>query len=452
MRSTPRSPIATGSLLAAFLAPFLTGCKSTHERYGRSQVEAALGERTGHRIRSEVKPGQDPIPPGVSLEDGLSEDEAVAVALWNNPAFEETLSEIGLSRADLIEAGLLPNPVFSIFFPIGPKQLEFTLKFPLEVLFFRGKRVALAEKNAERVAEGLVQNGLDLVRQVKLEYAGLVLAGELERLSREALGLRTRIAELAQARVRAGDSSELEAAAARIDALRAGEEARRLQHEVTLAEARLRAVLGLGLESGSLSLEPSPLVPPPERSAADLLEEALAARPDLRAAELRMEAAGKRAGLERWEFLALTVMLDANQDSREGTDLGPGLEFPIPLFNRNQGGIARAEAEIERAARRYAAVRERIALEVREAHTRLVQAREDLEIWRTRILPPLEEAVRQAESAYQGGDVSLLLVLETTRQLFDARRSEAEAAAGLRRALSELERSVGRRLSPGELP
>ncbi len=46
-------------------------------------------------------------PAGVVLSDGLSEDEAVALALWNNPGFGATLATLGFVRADLQEAGSL---------------------------------------------------------------------------------------------------------------------------------------------------------------------------------------------------------------------------------------------------------------------------------------------------------------------------------------------------------
>jgi cobalt-zinc-cadmium efflux system outer membrane protein len=95
-------------------------------------------------------------------------------------------------------------------------------------------------------------------------------------------------------------------------------------------------------------------------------------------------------------------------------------------------------------------VRNRIMLEVREAHGRLRQAEESVDAWRERILPPLEQSLGQAEKAYLGGDVSFLFVLETTRKLADARAKEAAATADLHRAWAELERSVGHRLNgPG---
>jgi cobalt-zinc-cadmium efflux system outer membrane protein len=91
-------------------------------------------------------------------------------------------------------------------------------------------------------------------------------------------------------------------------------------------------------------------------------------------------------------------------------------------------------------------VRDRIVLEVNQALTQYLQAQENLDILREGILPQLEDAVERAEEAYGAGNISFLLVLETTRRLLETRLSEVEADASLRRARAELERSVGRRL------
>jgi len=84
-------------------------------------VGQEIEERTGRDLGPGSEPGEAAIPPGVNLADEITEDEAVSIALWNNAAFQEAIATLGYQRADLVQAGLLPNPVFSILFPIGPK-------------------------------------------------------------------------------------------------------------------------------------------------------------------------------------------------------------------------------------------------------------------------------------------------------------------------------------------
>ncbi len=426
----------------AFGLLLFVGCSASRTEI--NQVSTDLERRSGHTLTN-TKPGEILIPSSVSFDDGLSEDEAVTLALWNNAAFQETLADLGLSRADLVQAGMLPNPTLSMLFPIGVKPLELTAKYPLEAFWLRPRRVAAAKLDYERTAQRLVQSGLDLIRDVRLACADLGLANQRLALAETTEKLNRAIAKQAQARLRAGEASELETASANIDMLQAKEQLGRAAQDVGVARERLRFQMGLGVEHWQAGLQDSPLPRILDRDVSLLVTNALAARPDLRAAELGLEAAGKRLGLARAEIYTFTIALNAKE---VGADFlaGPGLDIPIPIFNQNQGGIAQAQAKFEKTARQYITVRDRIVLEVREAHTRLAQAQESHEQWQKHILPPLEESARLAEKSYADGNVAYLFVLEASRKLSDARFKAAAAEADVRRARAELERSVGQRL------
>lgn len=431
-----------GVLLGAALS---TGC-AARLVHDRGFVSGAVEARAGHGLRPESATPDTHLPPGVSLADGLSEDDAVAVALWNNAELSATLAELGFARADLVEAGLIRNPVFSLLFPLGLKQLEATLTWPLEVLRQRPRRMAAARIDAERLAQRLVQSGLDLVRDVRLAHAELVLAEEQERLTALARSLKGRIAGIGEARLRLGDVSAMEATAARLDAARADAEAARSGHAVEAARDRLRTLLGLAGEEPPFASVAGSLPPEGPAELSALLRQALVARPDLRAAELGVEAAAERAGLARSEVATLSGILDANGAGKEGFELGPGLALELPFFGRNRGRVERARAELDHEAKRYAAARQRIDLEVRQARTALVEARDALALWRERLVPAFEENAGRAESALAAGEVSTLAVLLARGLLVDARIRAAEAAAGVRRAAAGLDHGVGRSL------
>src|SRR5262245_34835584 len=176
----------------------ITGC-AARSPYTRDAVSRALAERTSHTLRATTTPAASQVPTGVSLTDGLTADEAVALALWNNAQFQADLTELGFARADLIEAGLLRNPVLSLLFPVGPKQLEAALSLPIEVLWQRPQRVAAAKLDAQRVAENLVQHGLDLARDAQIAYARLMLAQAHKQISEEDARLQQEVADIAAA-------------------------------------------------------------------------------------------------------------------------------------------------------------------------------------------------------------------------------------------------------------
>lgn len=434
-------------LLILFIAAVTTlSCASA-----RPPVESPVTDRilsaTGAAARIEAS-GPAELPPTVDPQDGLSTDEAVATALWNNAAFQVTLSQLGFARADLVDAGMLTNPVLSLLFPLGPKQFEATLRWPIEVLWERPRRRAAAQLAVDATASALVQSGLDLALAVRLLHADFSLAIDRQRLATETAAALERIDTLTQSRLAAGDIGALEARVARVDAARGRQDADRAAHDVRLARERLRLLMGLAADDSAVDRVQASPAPDACGAASDLLPRALAARPDVRAAEIAVEAAAARLGWERRRVLAFTAVLDANGQGIQGFEAGPGVDVGLPIFNRNQGGRLRAETELQRASAAYVAIQQQVGLDVREAVTFLDQAQESRTAWRTTLVTPLEANLADAEDAYRAGDSSFLFVLENSRRLIEARLRERELAADEARALARIERATGAKCAP----
>ncbi len=441
----PRSSRRCTAAIAALVVVVAGGCSNPKTS---TDVSASLRDHTGFEIPARVATNGWQLPPQVFLEDGLSEDEAVATALWNNAPFHAALADLGIARADLLQAGQLSNPNFSVLFPMGPKQAEFALTLPVEALWIRPRRMAIAKLNERKVAEQLVQRGLDLIRNVRVAFVDVALAQERAGLAQEALTVQSNIAHIARVRLDAGDASELESSTARVVALRAREDVRAANDQLVLARQRLATLLGSAAVAPRLRATAAEPVAPSPPELKPLVDKALGSRPDMRATELELEAAGKRAGLTTAELFTLSAILDANQKDSGGFELGPGLQFPIPVLHQNQAARARARVEIERAAWQTVALRQQIQGDVTGAHADLSQALEALNAWRREVMPRLDETMEQTTRAYQAGEVSLLAVHEVARERVIARFREADLAATVRRAQAELERSVGRKLEP----
>jgi len=268
----------------------------------------------------------------------------------------------------------------------------------------------------------------------------------------EVMRERREIAVIVNARLRAGDISELETNASVTEARMAEERAARFKQDAVIAKERLRGLLGFANDDAPLNLvAPAPAGAPPasqvismrastvsadvtsaagaateSESLNELIKQALDARPELKAGELAVEAAGARARWERSRIVNVMAIAKEYGRGANGFEQGPGLAIDLPIFNRNQGNISRAEADIERAAKQLIASRQRVVAEVREAYTQFTQAREAHRLWRAHVLPPLERDIRLAETAYRSGDVSYLFVLENARRYSDERLRESD--------------------------
>ena len=427
----------------------LAGCMEVPGETSRfsAEVSARYPIRTGPHSATEPPS----FPAGVDVLDGVEEEEAVRTALWNNAQVLEALSDLGLTRADVVAAEMIPNPTLSVLVPVGAKPFELVARYPLEFLWLRPKRVALARMEHERNSERLVQVALDLIRDVRVAFTEVVLAHQQTTLNGSLADLMKESATLAGSLTRAGESSELESMVARNESHQASERVDRMRFDEAALRERLHLLLGLGMVPlPDLRLgDPPPSLEMPEL--AKVLSLALTNRPDLRASELAVEAAGRRIGLARNEALQWAASVSSKEVNGEPMP-GPGLDVTLPIFNRNEGPVAQAQARFEKVSWQRLTNRNRILLEVREACLRLEQSQRSADRWRQEILPPLEEAVHQAESAFSAGNVGRQAILQSRRRLLEARIRSEMALGDLRRAAAELERSVGRRVPPESRP
>jgi cobalt-zinc-cadmium efflux system outer membrane protein len=288
---------------------------------------------------------------------------------------------------------------------------------------------------------------LDLVRDTRLAYADYVAASEQAEVADRIADLAEEIAELNSRRLEAGDISELDLTLIRLEALAARDQAARLGQESEIGWERLRLIAGLPTATSASPPEGEVIALEEPRPAVELMEMATQSRPDLRAAELSLEAAGKRIGWERSKtFAVVSLLLSSKEVGDAGVKSGPGLSAEVPIFNYGQGRISRAVAEFEQLSLRYAALHVQIESETAGATARLQQAGSALRRLQNDLLPAAEEAVRLADEAYQSGDISYLDLQVARRPFLDLQLREGAAVAAARKAKAELDRAVGRNL------
>jgi outer membrane protein, heavy metal efflux system len=427
----------------ALMALTCLGCRSTMPCNQRHVVSSELLSRAGGELGPGCGLGGGTLPPSVSIEDGITEEEAVASAFWNNAAYHELLAQLGISRAQLFSAGLLTDPQFVLFFPVGPKQLELTGFQSIDAIWLRPIRIRAAQLDLNELARTMIQNGLNVARDARIAHTNLMLAQNRAELTKTAFELRQDIQALAEKRLSNGDISELEVIAIRIDALQASATAANAAQDVVVAREQLRVLTGLPVSIDQWVASDASLPSIQEADKEVLVAMAHAMRPDLRAIEIRKAGALERARLARKQFMNLDAIFDANSRGTKGFESGPGFRFTLPFFNGNQGGIAIADAIVRQVDQQYSALRDQIELEVRTSLTQLEQATEQRQLIVDKILPALAEAQELARKNYEDGGVAYFLVLQTTTQYIDAQLRREDASAAIRRAQAQLERSIG---------
>jgi outer membrane protein TolC len=128
--------------------------------------------------------------------------------------------------------------------------------------------------------------------------------------------------------------------------------------------------------------------------------------------------------------------------------MGPGAVIELPLLSQNQGGRARAAAEVEQAARRYVAVRAAVGTELRTAMVGLNEARRTAQLLGDDVAASLATARQQAERLYTAGEISLLDLLATRQRLMDIETNRVDAAFAVNRAIVRVEQALGHTCAP----
>ena len=436
--------------LVVIAAACFASCK-VQQPVSRQTVSDSLQQKTGFVISNKSTPGVTALPPSVSATDGISEDEAVSIALWNNPQFQADLATISVAQADVIEAGIVSNPLLRYLAPAGGLQASGYINFAFDFLFQRPRRIAAAKADAERAGETVMLKGYSLIRDVQNAYTDLLFAKRRVEVLGQNAQVRQQMAELANSRLRNGDISELEAVTFRADSASAKDELVKATLDTLLRKNTLNVLLGYSPDT-TIVLQPTTFYSDTQHIVQDnYLQLVYDYQPELKAAAMNIHAIGKRLGWERSRIISFITTLNFQHVADKGGSkwlpnaANPGVQMEIPVLNRNQGRIARAKADLEVATAQYYAIRQRTALDAATAYDRYEQAWQSYQIWYGATIPSLQEAVRLSQSSYRNGDISYLPVLEAQRQLLNAELRQAEIQADIRRAVSALNFSLGKK-------
>ncbi len=483
----------SGGCVALLMFGLAAGCVGVDPKPDYARVSRVVGERTGF---SEVYDplGDESVAGKVAdlLREPLTVDDAVQVALLNNPSFQAGFAAVGASRADVVQSALFTNPSvsFGLAFPDagGRSRLTAGLAQQISDLWQIPIRKKIAEAELERTLLATARRGIELVADVKTRCYRLLAVQQSEAMLGEGRALAERAARLAEAQLAAGEVNQLDVSLARAALLDVELELRTVQRERRSAEIDMARVLGVGRVPEPWTLAdqlPAPQIALPDE--ADLIAAALLQRLDARAALLAVSAAEDElvhqylrafpelalgVDLERVEERALPgrrILADTVRSSIGAgkltapsiqsrgerriekaqiinTVLGPSLTVTLPLWDQNQAQVAKAGYVVGQRRKELEDVLDTIASEVQQAVATARNAWSLVQVYEQQALPQAEENVAAALRLYRDGEQSILVVLDAQESLLRRRRSYIEARRDYAIALAALEQSLAGRV------
>lgn len=482
-------PIQEWRLLSglAFLA--LGACTAIEHGRELQEAQRRMDDATGHRPAWQVDmPVSELVVPA---EGVLTQDAAIDLALTNNRALRADLEAIGQAKAELVQAGLLSNPMLTLMlrFPEagGRPSLDFGLVKDFADLWLIPSRKRAAQSMLQQKLLTFTDGAVALVREVRTTYAALQYLGSAIEFQRENLEILKQAIDIAQMRLRSGGASQLD-----VNLL----EARRLESQLALLQlenerqaARHSLLRWMGVSNARVDWRSTPISNEP--ISADLEEDALVnwgleRRLDIQAAGWEVDAALAEFQQQKLRLIqSLGIGVSGERFERRGNPgrniaadtlrasiangrltapeieprsarraarrqeidlvLGPSLEVPLPIFDQNQAQIAKAQFRARELHERYCELEQRTVEGIRTAQAARRIASQRMKLYQESLLPVQQSNLEVAEGAYQAGTQSVVTVLLAQEALVQTRLGQAAAARDLAISTANLERELGGR-------
>ncbi len=392
--------------------------------------------------------------------------QAEQMALAHNQTLQADLTLISQSKANQITAGLRPNPVFdtdALFIPFfSPSHLtsnnlntnsEFDagLSYDFELYGKRKARMTAAQA-ATMVTTSLVSNDERRLRyDVAAQFINVLYAESKLRFAKQDLATFDKSLNISQKQYQAGSISRGSLLKLRLQRLLFQTDVTSAEVAVIQTKDNLRQLVGFDALPQNYDVIGKLQTNNPHRSLLGLEAEALQHRPDLRAARQGIIQAQSNLHLARayaHPNLGTTVDYTHLQAMNQ---LSAYATIAIPIFDRNQGNIARASAQITQAEEQERAADQLVLTQVRSAYAQQQSALQVVRLYRSGYLNEAQQSLSISEYAYLRGDTSLLNFL-------DAERSYRTVELNYRRALADamlseqrVEEVVGMSLRPGKV-
>src|SRR5580692_1477038 len=413
-------------------------------------------------------PPQAPAPPAQALAQKpasvtISLDDAIQMALRHNHNILAARTTIQQSEAEEITANLRPNPVILSdwqFLPIfQPSQfsadyLDNIAQFDLGVsyLFERGKkrqhRLRAARDVTAQTRSLVADNERSLTFSVATGFINVELAESTLELATQDLKSFQNTVDIGEARYKAGDIGEGDLLKIKLQML---------QFQTDVSAARLAQVQGLsdlrqllGYESitpdydvaGAFDYQPV------KGNLEDFQARALQTRPDLRAAEQGVTAANSQHELQKAIGKRDVTAQASYSHVSYSNSISLFGQIQLPVFDRNQGEIARAGFAITQAQEQEKFATGQVLTDVKDAFENLHTNDQIVGLYRSGYLDQAQQSRDISEYAYRHGAASLLDFLDAERSYRSTQLAYRQALASYLLALEQLRQAVGMMMLP----
>ncbi len=401
----------------------LSGCASFSADGGINAVEQTAKDRLGKELQwARTDADLDTIAKRVTalMAKPLSVDDAVQIALLNNRGLQASFQELGITEAEVVQAGRLPNPGFSFGRSSRGDEREIERGFHINLarLIAMPLIKPMEARRFQETQGRVAMSVLSLAADTRKAYFQALAAEETVRYMRQVKDAADASAELARRMEQVGNFSKLQRAREQgfyADAALKLAQAQQMQR--TSRERLIRLLGAWGTQTQFTLPERLPDLPKAPLDLPDVEQVALAQRLDVQGARLAAEQTARNLGLTRsTRFInVLELGVIRNSSNEAPTQRGWELGFELPLFDWGDARIARAEAVYMQTVHRAAEVAVNARSEVREAYTGYRSAYDIARHHRDEIVPLNQRIAEENVLRYNGMLIGVFELLADAR-------------------------------------
>lgn len=451
--------VRISTVILSLLIVVITGCAQVPKEAGFGDVQKLVHQRMDYRLHwNQGSTADEQVARAIEelLKQELSVDAAVQIALLNNQNLQATYEDLGITQADVVEAGLLENPVFfgQARFPdkspsMTNLEFEVTQNF-LNILMLPARK-KLAAMQFEEVKLRVADEVLKLAAEVRAAYYRAIGASQIEQMRQHIAEAGEASYEMARRMHTAGNTSDLNLAGeqghyeqARMDYA---------QSTTLVVEFREQLIRLMGLWGAQAELKLAHQLPdvPTREITMDHLESlAIKNRLDLASARQEVEVLAQALGITLdWRWIGKAdVGVSTERDPDGQWVTGPSLTLELPIFNQRQADIARLEAQLRQGQKRLAAQAVNIRSEVRALRSRLMMQRHLAEHYKKVIIPLQERIVHLTLQEYNYMLAGVFDLLIARQNELDTYQKYIETVRDYWITRAQIQRVVGGRLPP----
>ena len=390
------------------------------------------------------------------LKKPLTVSSAVQIALLNNRNLQATFEEIGIARADVLEAVTLPNPSveFEVQFPVAGEAMNryawlVAQEFVQMLMIPLKKRIS--EEQLEAAELRVAAEILETVANVKKSYFDVQADQQLLARLKTIQDTSATSLDLGQKQYAAGNITDL--ALLQMQATANDGRLEIAQAATDLQEHRenLNALLGLWGAQTKWKIQGDILPAPESDFSTEHLESlAVTQRLDLRASYRELTSVISALGLTkafRW-VPVLDMGFSGERDIDGALNLGPQFRLELPIFNQGQSRVARGQSELRRAESRFEALAVGIRSDVRKYRDKLASLGEMARFYHDQALPTRIRIVNKSLLEYNAMQLSPYALFMAKADELKVERGYIETLRAYWTTRADLERTVGGTLTP----